>query len=469
MLGQVVVYDQHIPATVHEVFAQRASGIGRDILQRGRIAGGGGHYDGIVHGVAAAQRFHQLCHRGRLLSDGHIDADDILPLLVQDGIQCDGGLSRLAVTDDQLSLATANGEHGVDGQNARLQRLIHRLAVNDTRGRGLHRIVVLRRDLTGVVYGLAQRVDHTAQKALAHRRARHLSGAAHHTALHDLAVVAKDHAADLGFPQIQDHALQSAVKQQYLAVFRSGKPTDCGDPVAHRQHGAYLIGMGCRFKAPDGLPHQWHHIAMAADSLRHLLLQLAAFACGAPVIDLIQLPAVNGGTYLDAKAVVDALVLPPHDADGLLVLLFQKRPQTIQLLLRRLLGTVKIGFDLDLSDLMLRHASVLLLHPVQEIIQRRFSGGRQQLIHRLSHKGVDLRTGLSQHSGLLLCGFPLRSVQNGAALLLCLPELLRRGLPRRLHSLLFQRIGLIFHVGQMVAVLFLLAASFRFASASMSA
>ena len=191
------------------------------------------------------------------------------PLLVQDGVQSDGGLSRLAVTDDQLTLATANGEHGVDGQNARLQWLIHRLAVNDTRGRGLHRIVVLRRDLTGIVYGLAQRVDHAAQKALAHRRARHLSGAAHHTALHDLAVVSEDHAADLGFPQIQDHTLQSTVKQQYLAVFRSGKPTDCGDPVAHCQHGAYLVGMGHRFKAPDGLPHQRHHIAMAVDSLRY--------------------------------------------------------------------------------------------------------------------------------------------------------------------------------------------------------
>ena len=39
-------------------------------------------------------------------------------LLVQDGIGGNGGLAGLAVADDQLTLATADGEHRVDGQNA---------------------------------------------------------------------------------------------------------------------------------------------------------------------------------------------------------------------------------------------------------------------------------------------------------------------------------------------------------------
>ena len=37
-------------------------------------------------------------------SDGDIDADDILALLVDDGIRCNGGLAGLAVADDQLTL-----------------------------------------------------------------------------------------------------------------------------------------------------------------------------------------------------------------------------------------------------------------------------------------------------------------------------------------------------------------------------
>ncbi len=60
-----------------------------------------------------------------LLTDGNIDAQHILVLLVQDGIGGNGGLAGLAVADDQLTLTAADGEHGVDGQNTGLQRGVH--------------------------------------------------------------------------------------------------------------------------------------------------------------------------------------------------------------------------------------------------------------------------------------------------------------------------------------------------------
>ena len=40
-------------------------------------------------------------------NDGYVDADDVLALLVQNGIGGDGGLAGLAVADNQLTLATA--------------------------------------------------------------------------------------------------------------------------------------------------------------------------------------------------------------------------------------------------------------------------------------------------------------------------------------------------------------------------
>ena len=66
---------------------------------------------------------HDLRDGGGLLADGHIDADHVLALLVQDGVHSQGGLAGLTVADDQLTLAAADGEHGVDGQNTGLQRL----------------------------------------------------------------------------------------------------------------------------------------------------------------------------------------------------------------------------------------------------------------------------------------------------------------------------------------------------------
>jgi hypothetical protein len=80
--------------------------------------------------------------------------------LVEDGVQRDGGLARLAVTNDELTLACtarvrdeydrmktsgchylfthANRHHGIDRGDARQQRAVHGLAVNDTRRVRLH-------------------------------------------------------------------------------------------------------------------------------------------------------------------------------------------------------------------------------------------------------------------------------------------------------------------------------------------
>ena len=40
VLAQIVVYDQHVPALVHEKLSQGAPGIGGDILQGGRALAG---------------------------------------------------------------------------------------------------------------------------------------------------------------------------------------------------------------------------------------------------------------------------------------------------------------------------------------------------------------------------------------------------------------------------------------------
>ena len=88
------------------------------------------HHDGVIHGAVVFERLHHLRDRRALLADGDIDADHVAALLVDDGVESDGGLAGLAVADDQLALAAADGDHGVDGLDAGLQRLFHGLAVD---------------------------------------------------------------------------------------------------------------------------------------------------------------------------------------------------------------------------------------------------------------------------------------------------------------------------------------------------
>ena len=51
LLGEVVVDDQGVLAVLHPVLAQRAAGVGGEVLERGRVSGRGDHDDRVVEGA----------------------------------------------------------------------------------------------------------------------------------------------------------------------------------------------------------------------------------------------------------------------------------------------------------------------------------------------------------------------------------------------------------------------------------
>src|SRR3546814_3419064 len=81
---------------------------------------------------------HDLSNGGALLADGNIDAVELLALivaligglLVDEGVDGNGGLAGLAVADDQLALTAADGNQRVNGLEAGLDGLMHRFARN---------------------------------------------------------------------------------------------------------------------------------------------------------------------------------------------------------------------------------------------------------------------------------------------------------------------------------------------------
>src|SRR5205814_9532267 len=95
-----------------------------------------------------------------------------LALLVDDRIQGDRGLARLAVADDELALAAADRHHRVDRLDARLQRLDDRLALDHARGLELDVAERVRADRTLAVDRRADRVDDTADHGFADRHRR---------------------------------------------------------------------------------------------------------------------------------------------------------------------------------------------------------------------------------------------------------------------------------------------------------
>ena len=189
---------------------------------------------------------HQAGHRGGLLADGHVDADDVLALLVDDGVEGDGGLAGAAVADDQLALAAADGDHGVDGLDAGLQRLLHRLPADDARGLELDRPELGGLDGALVVQRHAQRVDHPADERLAHRHLDDLAGALDLVALFDEGVFAHEHGADAVLLQVEHQAHDAVGQLEHLGGHRVLQALDAGHAVADLHDGAHFLDVDAR-------------------------------------------------------------------------------------------------------------------------------------------------------------------------------------------------------------------------------
>src|SRR5690606_12841341 len=91
-----------------------------------------------------------------------------LTLLVDDGVNGHGRLTRLPVADDQLALTPSDGDHGIDRLDTRLQRLFHVLAVDDPRRVGLDGPPLVGANGRTSVQRLAQRVHNPADQLFAH-------------------------------------------------------------------------------------------------------------------------------------------------------------------------------------------------------------------------------------------------------------------------------------------------------------
>src|SRR5690606_25778268 len=127
--------------------------------------------------AALTQRLHDAGHLAGSLPDGAVDADHVAAALIQDRVDGDGRLARTAVADDQLALATADRDHGVDGLEPRLERLLHRLPQHDAGRDHVDETAPLNGiDRTLPVDRLAERVDHATQVPRADRHVQHAAG-----------------------------------------------------------------------------------------------------------------------------------------------------------------------------------------------------------------------------------------------------------------------------------------------------
>jgi hypothetical protein len=142
------------------------------VLQRSGLRGSSSNNDGVLQGVVLLKGLDKLSDGGTLLTDGNVDTVELLgligggvdALLVKDGVKSNGSLTSLTITNNQLTLTTTNGNHGVDGLETSLDRLVDGTTRQDTRGLELSTRLGLGVERTLAINWVTKSVNDTAQK-----------------------------------------------------------------------------------------------------------------------------------------------------------------------------------------------------------------------------------------------------------------------------------------------------------------
>ena len=235
------------------------AGVGREILQRSRLGGGRSDDDRIFHRAILFERADDLRDGRALLADRDVDAVELLALvvalvdvlLVDEGVERDGGLAGLTVADDQLALAAADRNQRVERLEAGLHRLVHRLARDDAGRLHLDAAALGVLDRALAVDRVAERVDDATEQALADRNVDDGAGALDARTFGDLGVRAEDHDTDVVGFEVEGHALGAVVELDHLAGLDVVEAVDARDAVADRQHGADFRDLGFGVEVRD--------------------------------------------------------------------------------------------------------------------------------------------------------------------------------------------------------------------------
>ena len=215
-----------------------------------------------------------VSNRGGLLADGDIDANHVLALLVDDGVDANGGLARLTVTNDQLALATSNRNHCVNCNKTSLDRLMDGLALDNARGAELNRTITVCLDRALAVKRHTQRVHDTAKEVLAAGNLNDTARRVDLVVFFDSVGIAEQYGADFVFFKVLCKAVDGAPigrnELQQLASHGVLQTVDTCNTVANLNYITELAGLDVGLEPFELLTQNL--IDSASGNFRHLPL-----------------------------------------------------------------------------------------------------------------------------------------------------------------------------------------------------
>lgn len=126
----------------------------------------------------------------------------------------------LSVTDDQLTLSTANWYQRIDGLDTGLHGFAHRHTWDDTRGLGTDTEALVGLDFTLTINGITEGIDDTAEQLFTDWDVDDGTGTLDDVTFLDQLVVTEDDNTDVVGFQVKSHTLKSAGKRYYASGVR---------------------------------------------------------------------------------------------------------------------------------------------------------------------------------------------------------------------------------------------------------
>ena len=226
-------------------------------MERSRIGSRGSYHDGIIHGTFRTESIDKARYSRTLLSDSDINTVNRVTLvvfgfLVDDSVQGNGGLSCLAVSDDELTLTATDRNHGINGLDTCLERFVHRLTEDYARRLALQRhLYLLAPDFPETVNRITQRVNDTAQHFFAYTDGSDTSGPLHRHAFLDFVSRSEKHGTYIIHLKVHHDTHHTTLELKQFACLSIGQAIYSGHTVADLKHGTDLFkfnGQICRFE-----------------------------------------------------------------------------------------------------------------------------------------------------------------------------------------------------------------------------
>ena len=205
------------------------------------LAGAGDDDRRVLHRAVLRELVDDARHGGLLLPDGDVEAVNALALLVDDRVDGDGGLARLAVADDELALA--RGRWGPCASMALMP--VCSGSLTGWRARMPGALISTRRRC-GVSIGplpsmgcpsaLTTRPTSASPTGTSRMRPVRLTTEPSLTPVD----VAEERRADVVVLEVEHEAHQAAGELEQLAGHGALEAVDAGDAVADAEHGARL-------------------------------------------------------------------------------------------------------------------------------------------------------------------------------------------------------------------------------------